>query len=64
MEKPRGIVVNGAPREVPRVLNGVPQEYIEGSPLSGQVSMEKVYIFFFFSFPLATLKNGINTGKS
>ena len=27
-----GIMVNGAPREVPRVLNGVPQEYIEGPP--------------------------------
>ncbi len=27
-----GIMVNGAPREVPRVLNGVPREYIE-SPL-------------------------------
>ena len=25
-----GIMVNGAPREVPRVLNGVPREYIEG----------------------------------
>ena len=28
----RGIMVNGAPREVPRVLNGVPREYIEGTP--------------------------------
>ena len=27
-----GIMVNGAPREVPRVLNGVPREYIEGPP--------------------------------
>ena len=26
----RCIVVNGAPREVPQVLNGVPREYIEG----------------------------------
>ena len=26
------IVVNGAPREVPWVPNGLPQEYIEGSP--------------------------------
>ena len=25
-------MVNGAPREVPRVLNGVPREYIEGPP--------------------------------